>query len=73
MRVASFPGVRTNKENIRSRDAHTLTLVIMHERRGNRMLKYAKQRPMLQESKSLQPHQENFTSASHAGTEHIRI
>lgn len=38
----------------------TITLVIMHERRGNRTLRYAKQRPLLRESKSLNPWREFY-------------
>jgi len=59
-RVVNFPEARSNKERVRSRNTCIVTLVIMHERRGNRILKYAKQRPMLRESKSLNPSKEFY-------------
>lgn len=48
----NFSEARPNKEKIRSRSTETLTLLIMHESRGNRILVHAKRRPVLRENKS---------------------
>lgn len=54
---------------------YTVTLLIMHERArdvGNRILEYAKRRPMLRESKPcFNPSVENFTSVRRAGTQSV--